>query len=162
MKRAAVVVLTDRGHGPGREWTPRKGWRARIGWRLRCWADVLDREHAPKLMSSYSFTFEDYEGIRFRDDGWGCPLAYIGDADYERAHSESDTAEQARRAEAATRATFADNGMDYDEFMERALRTVDDRVREQRDMRAANRHSDTIKQVRQMRTGLRARLWGPR
>lgn len=144
VKRAAAV-LTDRGHGPGREWTARRGWRARIGWRLRCWADVLDREHAPKLMSSYSFTFEDYEGIRFRDDGWGCALAYIGDADYERAHTESDTVEQARRDEVQTRATLADQGIDYDEFMARAMRTT-------------NPHSDTIQQVRQMRVRLRARL----
>lgn len=39
---------------------------------------------------SYSFTFEDHEGIRFRTDGRGCPLWYLGDADYDRAHDEAD------------------------------------------------------------------------
>ncbi len=65
---------------------------------LRCWiatgmrriADRLDHEGAPKIIH-WSFTFEVGEGIRFRDDGKGCPLAYLGDADYERAHDEADT-----------------------------------------------------------------------
>lgn len=56
---------------------------------LRRLADRLDHAGAPKLMS-WSFTFEEYEGIRFREDGKGCPLAYLGDASYERAHAEAD------------------------------------------------------------------------
>jgi hypothetical protein len=38
----------------------------------------------------WSFTFEPGEGIRFREDGKGCPLAYLSAADYDRAHSEAD------------------------------------------------------------------------
>lgn len=56
---------------------------------LRELADRIDSNGAPKLMS-YSFTFELREGIRFRSDGKGCPLAYLGDASYERAHDEAD------------------------------------------------------------------------
>lgn len=63
--------------------------RARIGWRLRCFADRVDPDNGPGGMS-YSFTFELGEGIRFRDDGRGCPLWYLGAADYQRAHDEAD------------------------------------------------------------------------
>lgn len=62
--------------------------------RLACWlrrlADRIDYDGAPKIMS-YSFTFEHKQGIRFRDDGRGCPLAYLGSADYDRAHEEADS-----------------------------------------------------------------------
>lgn len=56
---------------------------------MRRWADRLDYPGAPKC-TGYSFTFEHEQGIRFRDDGRGCPLWYLGDADYERAHTEAD------------------------------------------------------------------------
>jgi hypothetical protein len=39
----------------------------------------------------WSFTFEPGEGIRFRDDGKGCDLWYLGELNYVRAHSEADT-----------------------------------------------------------------------
>ena len=68
----------------------REKLRKRIGWRLRCIADRIDPDHAPRGLG-YSFTFELREGIRFRQDGKGCPLWYLGEADYERAHLESDT-----------------------------------------------------------------------
>jgi hypothetical protein len=57
---------------------------------LRSIADRLDPAGAPRRMSSHSFTFERGEGIRFRDDGRGCPLWYLGDDDYQRAHEEAD------------------------------------------------------------------------
>ena len=38
---------------------------------------------------AWSFTFEEGQGIVFREDGLECPLAYLGDADYARAHSEA-------------------------------------------------------------------------
>jgi hypothetical protein len=60
------------------------------GW-LRRVADRIDHAGAPKLMH-WSFTFETGRGIVFRDDGRGCPLAYLGDAGYSRAHDEADTA----------------------------------------------------------------------
>lgn len=60
---------------------------------LRRIADRLDPASEPRGMS-YSFTFELGEGIRFRDDGRGCPLWYLGEDDYERAHTESDSAPQ--------------------------------------------------------------------
>lgn len=67
---------------------------------MRKWADRIDDAGALKPMS-YSFTFETGEGIRFRDDGRGCRLWHLGDPDYDRAHTESDTArrEEARRRE---------------------------------------------------------------
>lgn len=57
---------------------------------LRRIADRIDRKGAPKSMGSYSFTFERGEGLRVRRDGRGCPLWYLGDDDYERAHTEAD------------------------------------------------------------------------
>ena len=65
--------------------------RHRIGRRLRFLADRIDYPGAMKYMSGYSFTFEHGEGIRWRSDGKGCPLTYPSDADYERAHAESDS-----------------------------------------------------------------------
>lgn len=64
--------------------------RQRLARRLRFLADRIDHAGAPKTIG-WRFTFEDHEGIRFRDDGRGCPLWYLGDADYERAHTEADT-----------------------------------------------------------------------
>jgi hypothetical protein len=65
--------------------------RAWIGGRLRRLADRIDEAGAPRAMH-WTFTFEDREGIRFREDGKGCRLWYMGDADFERAHSDADTA----------------------------------------------------------------------
>lgn len=59
-----------------------------IATRLRYLADRIDPAGAPGRMS-YNFTFEKYEGIVFNDKGRGCPLWYLGTADYERAHDES-------------------------------------------------------------------------
>lgn len=58
---------------------------------LRRWADRISYETAPHSIH-WSFTFEDGEGVRFREDGRGCPLWYLGEDDYERAHDEADTA----------------------------------------------------------------------
>lgn len=63
--------------------------RARVGKFLRKHADRIDPDGAPRG-GGYSFTFELNEGIRFRSDGKGCPLWYLGKADYERAHLEAD------------------------------------------------------------------------
>lgn len=57
---------------------------------LRRLADRIDHAGAPKL-TGWSFTFENRRGIVFRRDRKGCPLAYLGDADYDRAHAEADT-----------------------------------------------------------------------
>ena len=65
------------------------GIKRRLADWMRDTADRIDHEGAPKLMG-WSFTFERGEGIRFRGDGHGCPLAYLGDGDYERAHAEAD------------------------------------------------------------------------
>ena len=61
----------------------------RLATLLRTLADRIDHEGAPRHMS-YSFTFESRRGIVFRDDGRGCPLWYLGDDDYEKAHAEAD------------------------------------------------------------------------
>lgn len=67
------------------------GLRSRLGWWLRKWADRIDEDHAPRIMS-FSFTFEEREGIRFRDDGRGCQLAYLdGRSNWDRAYDEADT-----------------------------------------------------------------------
>lgn len=66
----------------------RKGVRAFIGRRLRYAADRIDLPGAPRAMS-VRFTFEEGVGIIFRQDNRGCLLWYIGDAEYERAHSEA-------------------------------------------------------------------------
>lgn len=63
---------------------------ARLARRLRRIADRIDDDGAPRA-TSWSFTFENREGIRFREDGRGCRLWYLGRTDYERAHTEADT-----------------------------------------------------------------------
>jgi hypothetical protein len=62
---------------------------ARLAGFLRRAADRIDHAGAPKLIH-WSFTFENRRGIVFREDGRGCPLAYLGDAAYSRAHDEAD------------------------------------------------------------------------
>lgn len=58
---------------------------------LRDLADRIDYAGAPRGVN-YSFTIEPGEGIRFRQDGRGCPLWYLGDEDYLRAHHEAGPA----------------------------------------------------------------------
>ncbi|MFI6510100.1 hypothetical protein ACIBCT_21050 [Streptosporangium sp. NPDC050855] len=53
-------------------------------------ADRLDERGAPRF-TGFSFTFETGEGVRFRQDGKGCPIVYLGEAHYERAHAEADS-----------------------------------------------------------------------
>lgn len=67
-----------------------QSWRSRIGQHLRCRADRIDYRGTPGAIG-WSFTFENREGIRFRDDGKGCRLWHLGDDDYQRAHTEADT-----------------------------------------------------------------------
>ena len=67
--------------------------RARIGHWLRRWADRIDYLGAPRLLN-WTFTLEAGEGIRFRMDGRGCRLAYLGVAEYEKAHAEADSASE--------------------------------------------------------------------
>ncbi len=64
--------------------------RVRLAEWMRMWADRLDHAGAPKAIG-WSFTFENERGIVFREGRQGCPLWYLGDADYQRAHSEADT-----------------------------------------------------------------------
>jgi hypothetical protein len=65
--------------------------RARIGAWMRKWADRIDYAGAPKI-THWTFTFERGKGLVFREDGRGCMVAYLGDAEYDKAHAESDTA----------------------------------------------------------------------
>lgn len=69
--------------------------------RLRRFADRIDRDGAPKGLDvpsicvyvpprSMSFTFERNVGIKYREDGRGCRLWYLCDADYMRAFTEAD------------------------------------------------------------------------
>ena len=62
--------------------------RAFIGHRLRTIADRIDYAGAPKA-SYITFTFEERTGIVFRDDGRGCRVWHLSDADYEKAHAEA-------------------------------------------------------------------------
>lgn len=64
--------------------------RAVVGTALRRPADRIDHAGAPKAIG-WSFTFERGVGIRFREDRHGCPLWYLGDDSYARAHAEADT-----------------------------------------------------------------------
>lgn len=58
---------------------------------LRGIADRIDYGGAPRY-TGWFFTFEQREGIRFRQDGRGCPVWYLGMQEYHRAHDEADTA----------------------------------------------------------------------
>jgi hypothetical protein len=62
--------------------------REKIGWLLRRLADRIDDANAPRS-TSHSFTFEAGRGFVVNDRGRGCPLWYMGDADYDRAHAEA-------------------------------------------------------------------------
>ncbi len=55
---------------------------------LRDLAARIDWEGAPKS-AHWSFTIEPGRGIVFREDGRGCPLWYLGEEDYLRAHREA-------------------------------------------------------------------------
>jgi len=56
---------------------------------LRAVADYIDPNSAP-WWPGLSFTFEKFEGLRTRQDGRGCPLAYMGPVPYGRAFTEAD------------------------------------------------------------------------
>lgn len=62
--------------------------RVGIAQRMRIWADRLDFDGAPK-QTSWSFTIEDQVGVVFNQDKAGCPVWHYGNADFERANSES-------------------------------------------------------------------------
>lgn len=62
-----------------------------LGIWLRRLADRIDDNGAPRAIGWW-FTIEDGEGIRFRQDGRGCRLWYLGNGDYKRAHAEADFA----------------------------------------------------------------------
>lgn len=64
--------------------------RQRLAQQLRFLADRIDYAGAPKALH-WSFTIEDQGGVRFREDGRGCRLWYLGDAEYDKAHTEADT-----------------------------------------------------------------------
>lgn len=66
--------------------------RSRIGKFLRRVADRIDYQGAPRG-TGFSFTIETGEGLRVREDGKGCGLWYLGNAEYDRAHTEADSAE---------------------------------------------------------------------
>lgn len=63
---------------------------------LRKYADRIDHAGAPKL-THWTFTFEDYRGMVFREDGRGCRIAYLGDVEYGKAHAEAGDVEQSRK-----------------------------------------------------------------
>jgi hypothetical protein len=67
-----------------------RGYLRGIPGLLRRIADRLDPDNAPRALSGSAFTFET-TGMRLRSDGRGCPLWYIGEDDYQRAHTEADT-----------------------------------------------------------------------
>jgi hypothetical protein len=54
---------------------------------LRRWADRIDDAGSPKAVG-WSFTIES-SGLVFNSDGRGCPLWYLSDEDYARAHDEA-------------------------------------------------------------------------
>lgn len=64
---------------------------ARLAAWMRKIADRIDHHGAPKI-THWTFTFEERRGIVFREDGRGCRIAYLGDDEFARAHSEADCA----------------------------------------------------------------------
>lgn len=62
--------------------------RRQTGERLRRLADRIDHRGAPKV-TNWTFTFELGRGLVFRRDGRGCPVAYLGDDEFEKAHAEA-------------------------------------------------------------------------
>lgn len=62
--------------------------RRQAGERLRRLADRIDHRGAPKV-TNWTFTFELGRGLVFRRDGRGCPVAYLGDDEFEKAHTEA-------------------------------------------------------------------------
>lgn len=61
---------------------------ARVAWWLRCLADRIDPAHAPRGLGRW-FTFERGRGLVVNEEERGCRLWYMGDASYERAHTEA-------------------------------------------------------------------------
>lgn len=62
----------------------------RLAYWLRRLADRIDHRGAPKSIG-WSFTFEKGRGLVFHEGrDRGCPLWYLGDDDYERAHAQSE------------------------------------------------------------------------
>jgi hypothetical protein len=55
---------------------------------MRKWADRMDPDGAPRYIG-FSYTFERYRGIVFREDGRGCRLWYLGEKDHDRAWADS-------------------------------------------------------------------------
>lgn len=78
----------------------------RLAFWLRRLADRLDPGGAPKI-THWTFTFEPGQGTVFRNDGKGCPVAFLGDGDYERAHNEADYPYPASREVAVRRSAAA-------------------------------------------------------
>lgn len=63
-----------------------KRWMAM---RLRFLADRIHPDTAPRA-AGFSFTFERGQGVVFDDQGRrGCPLWYLGHAEYDRAYGEA-------------------------------------------------------------------------
>jgi hypothetical protein len=62
--------------------------RRQVGERLRRLADRIDHHGAPKV-TNWTFTFELGRGLVFRQDGRGCPVAYLSDDELEKAHAEA-------------------------------------------------------------------------
>lgn len=57
--------------------------------KMRLVADRLDPSGAARL-TGWSFTFEQHRGIVFHERGPGCPVWYMGEKDYARAHDEAE------------------------------------------------------------------------
>lgn len=66
-----------------------RGYLSGFSGLLRRWADRIDPANAPRA-TGFSFTFEPHIGVLFHRGGEGCPLWYLGDDDYGRAHPDQD------------------------------------------------------------------------
>jgi hypothetical protein len=63
--------------------------RTRIGWWLRCWADRIDPHNAPRI-TGMTLTLETDKGwVLHPDGGKGMRIAYLGRAEYDKAHTEA-------------------------------------------------------------------------
>jgi len=97
--------------------------RARVGRLLRRWADRIDPDNAPQP-TGYTYTHERHTPtdtrIKWRDDGRGCPVYYIGEADLTRSFTEADT--DWRPAAERLKDTFEKFGTGLNEAMRNALK----------------------------------------
>ena len=60
---------------------------------LRRWADRMDQSGKPHRLPAHTFTIEP-DGIRFRTDGQGAQLHYVGEGEFAKASTPPSISQQ--------------------------------------------------------------------